>query len=93
MTGNSCIENVEFDRQLNEPKRPRPSLRARLYAGKTPGTGSSLSKRHYFQLSKGVGGLRSGELAGNRTQDPRIKSALLYQLSYELLTRPFQVQR
>src|ERR1700739_4448901 len=25
-----------------------------------------------------------GELAGNRTQDPRIKSALLYQLSYEL---------
>jgi hypothetical protein len=30
-------------------------------------------------------GPRSGELAGNRTQDPRIKSALLYQLSYELL--------
>lgn len=28
---------------------------------------------------------RSGELAGNRTQDPRIKSALLYRLSYELL--------
>ena len=26
----------------------------------------------------------AGELAGNRTQDPRIKSALLYQLSYEL---------
>ena len=25
-----------------------------------------------------------GELAGNRTQDPRLKRALLYQLSYEL---------
>ncbi len=27
---------------------------------------------------------RRGELAGNRTQDPRLKRALLYQLSYEL---------
>jgi hypothetical protein len=27
---------------------------------------------------------RRGELGGNRTHDPRIKSALLYQLSYEL---------
>jgi hypothetical protein len=26
----------------------------------------------------------SGELAGIRTQDPRLKRALLYQLSYEL---------
>ena len=26
-----------------------------------------------------------GELGGNRTHDPRIKSALLYRLSYELL--------
>ncbi len=26
----------------------------------------------------------SGELAGARTQDPRLKRALLYQLSYEL---------
>ena len=26
-----------------------------------------------------------GELAGNRTQDPRLKRALLYQLSYELI--------
>jgi hypothetical protein len=26
-----------------------------------------------------------GELAGNRTQDPRLKRALLYQLSYELV--------
>jgi hypothetical protein len=25
-----------------------------------------------------------GELAGTRTQDPRLKRALLYQLSYEL---------
>jgi hypothetical protein len=25
-----------------------------------------------------------GELAGDRTQDPRLKRALLYQLSYEL---------
>ena len=27
-------------------------------------------------------GQRSGELVGDRTRDPRIKSALLYQLSY-----------
>jgi hypothetical protein len=27
---------------------------------------------------------RRGELGGNRTHDPRIKSALLYRLSYEL---------
>ena len=33
-----------------------------------------------------MGGLRSGELVGDRTRDPRIKSALLYQLSYELKT-------
>ena len=37
-----------------------------------------------LNLKKG-GGLRSGELVGDRTRDPRIKSALLYQLSYELL--------
>ncbi len=30
--------------------------------------------------------IMSGELAGNRTQDPRLKRALLYQLSYELTT-------
>jgi hypothetical protein len=54
----------------------------------TPGTGSRFAERLYFSIFEGVGGLRSGELAGNRTQDPRIKSALLYQLSYELLTRP-----
>jgi hypothetical protein len=30
-----------------------------------------------------MGGKR-GELAGIRTQDPRLKRALLYQLSYEL---------
>ena len=28
---------------------------------------------------------RCGELAGARTQDPRLKRALLYQLSYELV--------
>ena len=28
---------------------------------------------------------RGGELAGNRTHDPRLKRALLYQLSYELI--------
>jgi hypothetical protein len=28
--------------------------------------------------------IMSGELAGTRTQDPRLKRALLYQLSYEL---------
>jgi hypothetical protein len=27
---------------------------------------------------------KRGELGGNRTHDPRIKSALLYRLSYEL---------
>jgi hypothetical protein len=27
-----------------------------------------------------------GELGGNRTHDPRIKSALLYRLSYELIS-------
>ena len=32
------------------------------------------------------GDRRSGEHAGDRTQDPRIKSALLYQLSYVLET-------
>ncbi len=30
----------------------------------------------------------SGELAGTRTQDPRLKRALLYQLSYELSPKP-----
>ena len=29
---------------------------------------------------------RRGELGGNRTHDPRIKSALLYRLSYELIS-------
>jgi hypothetical protein len=29
---------------------------------------------------------QSGELAGDRTQDPRLKRAVLYQLSYELTT-------
>jgi hypothetical protein len=29
--------------------------------------------------------IMSGELAGIRTQDPRLKRALLYQLSYELV--------
>jgi hypothetical protein len=29
--------------------------------------------------------IMSGELAGARTQDPRLKRALLYQLSYELV--------
>jgi hypothetical protein len=30
-------------------------------------------------------GIETGELAGARTQDPRLKRAMLYQLSYELL--------
>ena len=33
---------------------------------------------------------RRGELGGNRTHDPRIKSALLYRLSYELISISFQ---
>lgn len=32
-----------------------------------------------------------GELAGIRTQDPRLKRALLYQLSYELVQVAFQL--
>ena len=32
---------------------------------------------------------RRGELGGNRTHDPRIKSALLYRLSYELISTQF----
>jgi hypothetical protein len=32
--------------------------------------------------------VKRGELAGIRTQDPRLKRALLYQLSYELAIRP-----
>ena len=35
---------------------------------------------HYFA------GFYDGVLAGTRTQDPRIKSPLLYQLSYEHIT-------
>jgi hypothetical protein len=31
---------------------------------------------------------RDGELGGIRTHDPRIKSALLYRLSYELTKEP-----
>jgi hypothetical protein len=33
--------------------------------------------------------IMSGELAGARTQDPRLKRALLYQLSYELVQGRF----
>ena len=32
---------------------------------------------------------RRGELGGNRTHDPRIKSALLYRLSYQLISTQF----
>ena len=42
-------------------------------------------------LGQGICSLR-GELGGNRTHDPRLKRALLYQLSYELLyDRLFQI--
>ena len=37
------------------------------------------------KLLKGRRGREGGELAGIRTQDPRLKRALLYQLSYELV--------
>ena len=36
-------------------------------------------------LRRSAAGRSAGELAGIRTQDPRIKSALLYHLSYELV--------
>jgi hypothetical protein len=35
-------------------------------------------------IQKGDQRVKRGELAGIRTQDPRLKRALLYQLSYEL---------
>ena len=38
-----------------------------------------------FWLERGSCGRNNGELAGIRTQDPRLKRALLYQLSYELV--------
>jgi hypothetical protein len=47
-------------------------------------------QRGYLRVGDhGLGGERRpreghGELAGARTQDPRLKRALLYQLSYEL---------
>jgi hypothetical protein len=40
------------------------------------------------RFQKGDPGAKRGELAGIRTQDPRLKRALLYQLSYELAIRP-----
>ncbi len=46
------------------------------------------TSRRPIQAHRNYGGIsaagRSGELAGTRTQDPRLKRALLYQLSYEL---------
>jgi hypothetical protein len=41
-----------------------------------------------LKMTSCMGNLRpegNGELAGARTQDPRLKRALLYQLSYELV--------
>ena len=43
-------------------------------------TAAFLDVHSYFSKSF----IMSGELAGIRTQDPRLKRALLYQLSYEL---------
>ena len=52
---------------------PRYDLKGIL----APGRGDGCCARKY--AAKG------GELAGIRTQDPRLKRALLYQLSYELV--------
>lgn len=42
------------------------------------------SKRAFRGATEADSGQTGGELAGIRTQDPRLKRALLYQLSYEL---------
>ena len=54
-----------------------------LHAAAAPGKGCHPRTRR-AEASWIMSGLRDGELAGNRTQDPRLKRALLYQLSYEL---------
>ena len=50
----------------------------------------SVRKERRTEFSLGLTGrnARDGELGGNRTHDPRIKSALLYRLSYELTNKP-----
>ena len=40
---------------------------------------------NFRRWDRACGGPVGGELAGIRTQDPRLKRALLYQLSYELV--------
>ncbi len=45
--------------------------------------------RKYRAIFRGGIAANTGELAGNRTQDPRLKRALLYQLSYELFENRF----
>src|SRR5580692_11818731 len=53
-----------------------------------PGRGPTIVQRSDLGWVEktGVSGHRRGELGGNRTHDPRIKSALLYRLSYELIS-------
>jgi hypothetical protein len=62
---------------MGEKKEP---VAGSFEAGST-GLGRRLKR---FQEGFAEAARRSGELAGNRTQDPRLKRALLYQLSYEL---------
>jgi hypothetical protein len=49
--------------------------------------------KRFLLLGKGRNAVKkSGELGGARTHDPRLKRALLYQLSYELFyDRLFQI--
>ncbi len=62
------------------------NLIARLGFGARVVTGSQALKKLYGGSPKLF--VLRGELAGTRTQDPRLKRALLYQLSYELEIRP-----
>jgi hypothetical protein len=63
-------------------------------------TGEIRKSKYYFSITAAFLSLKSlfaklfilnGELAGIRTQDPRLKRALLYQLSYELTTYSYYV--
>ncbi len=63
--------------------RTQATASARLPAQKLVAANLAMSIRIFYKLF-----VLRGELAGIRTQDPRLKRALLYQLSYELAIRP-----
>ena len=65
------------------PGRPRRAVSGQGFFGSPSGL---VWKQLFSKATRSGSGILflSGELAGNRTQDPRLKRALLYQLSYEL---------